>query len=153
LSALERGWIPGRSALAAGTDNRMNIVAGYVPTDLGEEVLRQAMAEAELRGSHLVVVNSSRGDAAIDDRFAQGETLERLTRHLEASGIDFDLRQPVRGHNADEEVLDVADEVGAELLVIGVRHRSPVGKLIMGSTSQKILLGSTCPVLAVKAPS
>lgn len=51
-----------------------------------------------------------------------------------------------------EDVLNVAEEVGAELIVIGLRHRTPVGKLIMGSTAQSILLDAHCSVLAVKIP-
>jgi nucleotide-binding universal stress UspA family protein len=38
----------------------------------------------------------------------------------------------------------------AELLVIGIRHRSPVGKLLLGSVSQRLLLECPKPVLAVK---
>ena len=45
----------------------------------------------------------------------------------------------------------VADEVDADMIVIGLRRRTPVGKLIMGSNSQSILLDASCPVLAVKA--
>jgi nucleotide-binding universal stress UspA family protein len=54
------------------------------------------------------------------------------------------------GSDIAEEVLKVATETDAELVVIGLRRRSPVGKLIMGSTSQRVLLGAHCPVLAVK---
>jgi nucleotide-binding universal stress UspA family protein len=128
------------------------VVAAYVPSELGEEVLRQAVTECRVRGARLVVVNSSRGDAAIDERFAQGENLDRLHATLEASGVEFELRQPVQGHNADEEVLEVVRDLSADLLVIGVRRRSAVGKFIMGSTAQSILLEADCPVLAVKQP-
>jgi nucleotide-binding universal stress UspA family protein len=38
------------------------------------------------------------------------------------------------------------------VLVIGIRHRSAVGKLLMGSAAQRILLDVDCPVLAVKTP-
>ena len=48
-------------------------------------------------------------------------------------------------------MLDAAEEHNADLIVIGLRRRTPVGKLIMGSTSQRILLEADCPVLAVKA--
>ena len=49
-------------------------------------------------------------------------------------------------------VVDLAAETNAELIVIGVRRRTPVGKLILGSQAQRILLDAECPVLAVKAP-
>jgi nucleotide-binding universal stress UspA family protein len=45
---------------------------------------------------------------------------------------------------------DLVAETGADLIVIGLRHRTPVGKLILGSDAQRILLTATVPVLAVK---
>ena len=129
----------------------MTIVVGYVPTPEGEAALTQAITEARNRNSKLLVINSSRGDAPVDNRFAQEGDIHGIEERLATQGINHEIKQPVRGHDAAAEVLDAAEEQDAELIVIGLRRRTPVGKLIMGSTSQRILLEADCPVLAVKA--
>jgi nucleotide-binding universal stress UspA family protein len=129
----------------------MVIVVGYAPGAPGEAALRRAVEEARLREARLVVVNSSRGDALVDKRFAQGEDIEQVERLLEQADVAWTLHQPVRGREASEEIVGAAHEARADLVVIGLRHRSPVGKLIMGSTAQSVLLDAECPVLAVKA--
>jgi nucleotide-binding universal stress UspA family protein len=65
-------------------------------------------------------------------------------------GRDTRLRQAPYAGDAAEEVLRVADEVGASVIVIGLRRRSAVGKLLMGSSAQRILLDAQRPVLAVR---
>lgn len=129
----------------------MVIVVGYYPAAPGQAALVRAVEEAQLRGSRLVVVNSSRGDALVDRRFAQGHDVAELEATLNASGVEWQLLQPVRGHDAAAEILEAADSTRADLIVIGMRHRTPVGKLIMGSTAQRVLLDARCPVLSVKA--
>jgi nucleotide-binding universal stress UspA family protein len=47
-------------------------------------------------------------------------------------------------------ILRIAREANASVIVIGLRQRSAVGKLILGSTAQRILLDADRPVLAVK---
>jgi nucleotide-binding universal stress UspA family protein len=129
----------------------MTIVVGYVPTPEGEAALDAAIAEARLRDQPLHVINSSRGDAYIDDRFASKEALDGVRARLNASGIVYEVEQEVRGRDAAEEVVDAASRLTASLLVIGMRRRTPTGKLITGSSAQRILLDAPCPVLAVKA--
>jgi len=65
--------------------------------------------------------------------------------------VPYELRQLVRGLDPAEDLVAVAEQVKAEFIVIGLRRRSPVGKLILGSNAQRILLDAPCPVLAVKA--
>jgi nucleotide-binding universal stress UspA family protein len=52
-----------------------------------------------------------------------------------------------------ETILDLATEVKARLLIIGARRRSPVGKALLGSVAQALILEADVPVLVVKAPS
>lgn len=129
----------------------MTIVVGYVPTPEGEAALTRAIAEAKKNSSTLLVINSSKGDALVDNRYAQEPEIQSVEDRLAIQGVEHVIRQPVRGHDAAAEVLDAAEEHNAQLIVIGLRRRTPVGKLILGSTSQRILLEADCPVLAVKA--
>jgi len=71
---------------------------------------------------------------------------------LAAQGVPHRIRLlDVGAETAADAVLGVAREVGAELLVVGMHRRSPVGKALLGSNAQRILLNATCPVLAVRA--
>lgn len=129
------------------------IVVGYVPKPEGKAALTRAAEEARLRGSGLVVVNSHRGGREFDsdDAIESEAQLDEVKNELDAAGVQHEVRQLVRGMDPAEDLVNVAGEVGAELIVIGLRRRSPVGKLILGSNAQRVLLDAPCPVLAVKA--
>jgi nucleotide-binding universal stress UspA family protein len=128
----------------------MTVLVGYVPTPQGEIALKAAVDAVRLRGEKLLVVNTSPGDAPADPRWASEETLAQVRRDLEELGVDFEVRQLV-GHDAAEEIVDLATEENVSMIVVGLRRRTPVGKLILGSTAQRILLDAPCPVLCVKA--
>lgn len=127
------------------------IVVGWAPDAHGEAAVRHAVAEAGLTGAGLVLVNATRGDAAVDERFAP-EELRRTAEDLRGRGVSVEVRSPV-ALDVGDAVVEVAVEVGAELIVLGLRRRSPVGKLLLGSVAQRVLLEAPCPVLAVKADS
>ena len=52
--------------------------------------------------------------------------------------------------DAASTLLNAMERDDAELLVLGLRHRNPVGKMLLGSTAQHLLLECPKPVLAVK---
>ncbi|MFJ6280371.1 MULTISPECIES: universal stress protein [Arthrobacter] len=127
------------------------VVLGYVPNALGDAAARAAVDEARRRGASLVVVNTTRADRLVDPAYADDDDMSRLQDTLQDTGVDFTVHHGTSRDTAAEDVLDAAERNSAELIVIGLRHRTPVGKLIMGSTAQSILLGARCNVLAVKA--
>ncbi|GAB4067813.1 universal stress protein [Angustibacter speluncae] len=131
----------------------MSIVVGYVATKEGKAALRAASAEARLRNARLVVINSNRGGRDLDreDAAKYEEELDLVRRQLDDAGVEHEVRQLVRGVEPAEDLVKVAEDTSAELIVIGLRRRTPVGKLILGSNAQRILLDAPCPVLAVKA--
>jgi nucleotide-binding universal stress UspA family protein len=130
----------------------MTVVVGYIPNELGEATLTAAIEEARRRGTDLVAVNTTRADRLVDPNYAQDTQASALEARLEASGVPYAVRRFTSRELAADDVLGTADDVGAELVVIGLRHRTPVGKLVMGSTAQSILLDARCPVLSVKLP-
>jgi nucleotide-binding universal stress UspA family protein len=125
------------------------IVIGYSADPFGRAALEHGIAEAKLRDTTLQVINASSGESYIDARFAQQSEIHDVERHLDECGVEFELTQPV-GVDTAEELLKAMGRDDAELLVIGIRHRNPVGKLLLGSVSQQLLLECPKPVLAVK---
>ncbi|MEX5237259.1 universal stress protein [Kocuria arenosa] len=126
----------------------MTVVVGYMPTAPGHAALDAAISEAERRGTDLVVVQPRpkrhqppEVDADIDVE------QQKLAR----SGVRYQLREPDHDSDPADVILDTARDREAELIVLGIRRRSPVGKIIMASTAQRVLLESPCPVLCVKA--
>ncbi len=130
-----------------------SVVVGYVAKPEGEAALDKGVEEAQLRGLKLVVVHSERGGAGYDGQTAEEveASLESVRARLDPTGVPYVIRQLVRGFDPADDLISIAEGNAAELLVIGLRRRSPVGKLILGSNAQRILLDAHCPVLAVKA--
>ncbi len=129
----------------------MAIIVGYLATPEGQEALRAATQEAQLRSTPLVVVVSERTSRMSPEQVRQRESdVAAVRAELDASGLEYDIR--IMGESSDvaDDLVAAAEETGALLIVIGLRRRSPVGKLILGSNAQRILLDSPCPVLAVK---
>ena len=98
-------------------------------------------------------MNSQRGGAGLDREtvLALEANVENLAQRARDEGVDVKIRQLVRDADPASDLIDVATEESADLIVIGLRKRSPVGKLILGSNAQSVLLDAPCPVLAVKA--
>jgi nucleotide-binding universal stress UspA family protein len=128
----------------------MTVLVGYVPTPLGEATLRAGVEEARRRSEPLVVVNMSRDDVLVDAHRAASDDLARVERDVAELGVEVEVVRIEQGNDPATAIVAAAAERGASVIVIGLRHRTPVGKLIMGSAAQRILIEATCPVLAVK---
>lgn len=125
------------------------IVIGYTADEFGQAALDQGLAEARLRDTDVLVINATAGDSYTDPTFAAPDKVRDIQARLTTSGVPFEWSQPV-GVDAAHTLLTAMDRFDAELLVIGVKHRNPVGKLLLGSVSQRVLLECPKPVLAVK---
>ena len=131
--------IAGAPASTGAGQAPSTIVVGYSSKPEGRAALQRAVTEAKLRGSSLIVVHTSSSDE-VDD----------LSGELSASGVPFEIQATSDSLDPAEELIAAASTSDAEFIVIGLRKRSPVGKLLLGSNAQRVLLDAACPVLAVK---
>ncbi|MEI6374038.1 MAG: universal stress protein [Actinomycetes bacterium] len=129
------------------------VVVGFIRSPEGQAAVTSAVEEVRRRSGRLVVVHSARGGdhESTEQTLADDEALEELEGQLKSEGIEFAVRALVRGKEPADDLIEIAESESAVLIVIGLRRRSAVGKLLLGSNSQRILLDANCPVLAVKA--
>lgn len=127
----------------------MSVVVMYSPDEFGRAALSYGATEAARRGERLVVVNPTKGDSYVDTKFARDDELGALRTSLERLDVESEILHDVVPDIAGA-VLHAAATTGASLIVVGIRPRTPVGKLLLGSVAQRLILDAECPVLAVK---
>lgn len=129
----------------------MTVLVAYVPRPEGQAALDKGIELAIQNNEQLVVVNAGPGGRSEDPNVVGGYEVERVEERLAALPIKAEFKVLVRGNSAIEEIEEMVQTLQVSVLVIGLRKRNPVGKLLLGSMAQEILLNVPCPVLAVKA--
>ncbi|WP_163165374.1 universal stress protein [Arthrobacter sp. Alg241-R88] len=122
----------------------MTVLVAYVPSPEGREALSQGITEAVLRTSDLLIVHVGRGHHGLEPA-----EMKDIENQLQAAGRELTIESSILSDPGDA-VIQIAQDRNVDMIVVGLRHRSMVGKLILGSTVQRILLDATCPVLAVR---
>ena len=117
----------------------MPVVVGVLSTPEGTRALDAAVTEAARRATSLVLV-PGRADEPVDPALATAR----------AAGVEARLAPDSDEGEFAARLVEAAERTGADVVVIGLRRRSPVGKLILGAGAQRILLDAPCPALAVK---
>lgn len=128
----------------------MSIILGYVPNERGEAAYAKALSLAAELGQELVIMNSSGRHAHIDPKLADDSVIDSLVARAREAGVQARAERHT-GAEGPDALIEASHAADAEMLVIGIRKRSQVGKLLLGSDAQRILLDASCPVLAVKA--
>ncbi|WP_374457133.1 universal stress protein [Nocardioides sp.] len=128
----------------------MTVLIGYVPTPVGEAALEAGLEEAKAHGDEVVILNSPRRRSTVDGELISETAADELVARAASAGVTARVDQSDHGDDIVETFTKVAASVGARLVVIGLRRRSPVGKLVTGSDAQRLLLDLDVPILAVK---
>jgi nucleotide-binding universal stress UspA family protein len=133
----------------------MTIAVAHQPTATGQLALSEAAREAGFRNTRLTVIHVTDTvdlDLVEAHTAALRDDVAAALAKVSVGELDWDLAlAPGDGiENTAGTILDLAEKAGAELLVIGARRRSPVGKALLGSVTQTLILEADIPVLVVK---
>lgn len=115
----------------------MSVIVALPDSAEGQSALSAAIGEAQRLQTDLVVVNLALTEPATPP----------FPEELSVKVVD---RSGPSDRDPADAVLDEITDHSDDRLVIGIRRRSPVGKALLGSVSQRLLLESPVPVLSVK---
>ena len=130
----------------------MKIIVGYDGSNTAKEAIAVGVRHANAFNAEIILVHSMVGGPEVPRK--EFEDAENILGYEKNNLLDQKIRcksiMSVRGLEAGEDLVQLADEHKADEIVIGVRRRSKVGKLIFGSTAQFVVLNAACPVVSVK---
>jgi len=130
----------------------MKILVGYDGTNSAKEALNLAESHAKAFGATVEVVTSmQKGTESERKDIEQAERGLAYAKSLfEDGGIECNTHLLIRGMSPGEDLIEFANENQIDQIIVGVKRRSKVGKLLMGSTAQYVILQARCPVVTVK---
>ncbi|MFM6849443.1 MAG: universal stress protein [Terrabacter sp.] len=136
----------------------MSVAVAHHTRSSSDLALQEGARQAAYRGTDLVVVHvveSLDNDIAEANRAGISDAVEKALTSVALPDVRWDVRLVAGGSDiadVSEAILGAVGELGPDVLVIGARRRSPLGKAFLGSVAQNLILDADVPVLVVKSP-
>jgi nucleotide-binding universal stress UspA family protein len=135
--------------------SKLQVVVGYdytPPSELAvERAIELAAAWPARHTLHMVTVLERDQSYQTAER-VRGDLLAAMRARLDARlpGVDIELFAHVRIGDAADEILDVAAELGADLIIVGSHDRTAIGRFLLGSVSESVVDNARCTVLVAR---
>jgi nucleotide-binding universal stress UspA family protein len=130
----------------------MKILVGIAPGDVREEVLTLSLYHATHFKAKAYLVSSLEGGSSTTEKEVENaqQALAYAKSQFDQKGIVCETFLLIRGNSPDRDLVEFAQEKEVDEIIVGARKRSPVGKAILGSVTQRVALSAACPVVLVK---
>ncbi len=128
----------------------MKILVGYHGSNESKRALDVAREHAKAFNAKVYIVHSKVTDLPQKGHEKDKETLEKVKSSLEKENISCETFLTIMNTLPGEHLVNFAEKNEIDEIIVGVRMRSKVGKLILGSTAQYVILKGPCPVATVK---
>jgi nucleotide-binding universal stress UspA family protein len=131
----------------------MKLIVGYKRgTNQAENLLELALKRAQRFNATVLIVTimpeGMEKDQALINETEAG--LETAKTHFDKKNIPCETHLLIRGIDPGDDLINFAKETQADEVIIGVKNRTKVGKLLLGSTAQAVVLNAPCPVVTMK---
>lgn len=129
-----------------------HIVVGYDSTEQSELALTEALALAQVQEGVVHIISVIENRSKFADAEARLAELEKQVKDA-SGGYDeakYRLFLHTRIGNPAKEIIGLADEADADLIVVGTHGRKGVPRLVLGSVAEKIMRNAHCPVLIMR---
>ena len=130
--------------------NRMKILVGYDGSDVAKRALNLAQEHARKFHAKIYVLHSVVTDLPRKQYEKDKKDLEEVGKFLEKAGFDCEVQLSIQNMTAGEHLVHFAESHKVDELILGIRLKSKVGKFLLGSTAQYVILQAPCPVVSVK---
>ena len=130
----------------------MKILVGYDGTKVADQALTLALKHAKAFNAEVLIMTSLEQSPMLKkvDIDRAESRLEKLRKPFTADGISCEALANVSYQSPGEDLVNFAKKKDIDQIIIGVKNRSKVGKLLLGSNAHVIIMTAPCPVLAVK---
>jgi len=128
----------------------MKILVGYDGSDSSKEALKLARKHAVAFGATVHVVTSMEKSPEMKQEDQALSELEAAKAMFAEKNVPCETHLLIRGVTPGEDIVDFANDKKIDEIIIGIVKRSKVGKLLMGSTAQTVILGANCPVISLR---
>ena len=136
----------------------MSVAVAHHTPSASALALQEGARQAAYRGTDLVVIHvveSLDNDIAEANKAGISDAVEAALAAVALPDVRWDVRLVPGGRDVadvSEAILATVRELGPDVLVIGARRRSPMGKAFLGSVAQNLILDADVPILVVKSP-
>lgn len=131
----------------------MKILVGYDGSNEAKDALELAQKHATAFGAKIEVVKSLTRNHPLNQSLVQAteEKLEREIRdHFNKNNVSYETHLLISSRSTGESLVWFAELEKIDEIIIGARKRSKVGKFLLGSTAQHVVLRAPCPVITIK---
>ena len=131
----------------------MKILVGYNGSGACKKALELAKQHPAVWQGRIEVVQAvTRSEPLSYDTIVNAEQqLAQEVKHLlDGKRGSFETTLLVGTQNPGEQIVNFAQAINADEIIIGSQKRSRIGKFVLGSTTQFVVLNAPCPVVVVK---